>query len=56
MNHLLSFANLQRDVFQGELEAFTVLEPVVLELDGAALGPSRGQRAALCTPGGLYEA
>jgi len=55
MNHLLSFIYSQRNAFQSQLKAFTVLQPIVLELYGAALGPSQWQGAALCTPTSLYE-
>lgn len=55
MNHLLSFVNIQGNAFQSQLKAFTVLQPVVLELYGAFLGPSQGQGAALYTPTSLYE-
>lgn len=55
INHLLSLVNLQCNVFQRKLKPFPVLQPVVLELYGAGLGPSHRQRAALCTPVGLCE-
>ena len=55
MTHLLSFMNMQGNAFQSQLQAFTVLQPVVLKLYGAGLGPGLGQGAALYTPTGLNE-
>lgn len=47
--------NVQGNALQSQLKAFTVLQPVVLELDSTSLGPGLGQGAALYTPAGLNE-
>lgn len=56
MAHPLSFMNIQANALQGQLKAFTVLQPIVLELQGTSLGPVRGQGAALYSPAGLKGA
>lgn len=47
--------NMQGDALQSQLKAFTVLQPVVLKLYSASLGPGQGQGAAFYTPTGLKE-
>ncbi len=47
--------NMQGNALQSQLKAFTVLQPVVLELNSTFLGPGLGQGAALYTPAGLNE-
>lgn len=42
--------NIQGNALQSQLKAFTVLQPVFLELDGASLGPSQWQGAAFDGP------
>lgn len=43
IKYLFFLVNMQRNSFQSQLEAFTVLQSVVLELYSAFLRPGLGQ-------------
>lgn len=47
--------NIQGNALQSQLKTFTVLQPVVQELQSSSVGPGRWQGAALYTPTGLNE-
>lgn len=47
--------NIQGNALQSQLKAFTVLQPIVQELQSSSVGPGRWQGAALYTPTGLNE-